>query len=556
MRFLRILGAPFLALSRAWNRSITFRITAMMLLLSVLVMTVLGISLLNRVTSGLLDAQQRAALSEASIGLADAQRLVAAAGTGSATLSPNQIVDTLLSSLATQSGSQGQFEVLLLSADAASGAPERGTNQVSVESVPNSLRATMRGTERQAWTYTTIRYLDGSSEPGFIVGSPLAIASIGSYQLCYLFPLAQVQQTLDVVRSAVIGTGLVLIGVLIFIAWLVTRQVVHPVRRAAATAREFSAGNLAERMPVRHDDDLGQLAASFNDMAASISEQIRQLETLSQVQQRFVSDVSHELRTPLSTIRMAADVMFEERSQFDPSTARAAELLQTQIDRFEVLLSDLLEISRFDAGVAVLDNETIDLRALVTKVVEGSIPLADRLGTSVRIFAATHDYRVDADYRRIERILRNLLDNAIEHSETQGVDVLMAVNDTAVAVVVRDYGSGLRPGEASLVFNRFWRTDPARARTTGGTGLGLAIALEDARLHRGWLEAWGQPGKGASFRLTLPRRAKGTIVESPLPLDPDESDHGPLLLDSKTVHLSMVAGKAPRTVVIETGKSR
>jgi len=216
---------------------------------------------------------------------------------------------------------------------------------------------------------------------------------------------------------------------------------------------------------------------------------------------------------------MAADLMFEERANFDAPTARAAELLQTQIDRFEVLLGDLLEISRFDAGAAVLDLETMDLRALVRRAVEASIPLADRCGTSLRMFAATHDYRIEGDYRRIERIMRNLLDNAIEHSDRRGVDLLLDVNDSAVAVTVRDYGVGLKPGEAALVFNRFWRADPSRARTTGGTGLGLAISLEDARLHGGWLEAWGEPGKGACFRLTLPRTAQSVIGESPLPLD-------------------------------------
>jgi two-component system sensor histidine kinase MtrB len=140
------------------------------------------------------------------------------------------------------------------------------------------------------------------------------------------------------------------------------------------------------------------------------------------------------------------------------------------------------------------------------------------------MFGGTHDYRIEADARRIERILRNLLDNAIEHSDRKGVDVVIDVNEAAVAVTVRDYGVGLRPGEAALVFNRFWRADPARARTTGGTGLGLSIAFEDARLHRGWLEAWGEPGHGACFRLTLPRSARVSIIESPLPLDPEESD--------------------------------
>jgi two-component system sensor histidine kinase MtrB len=128
-----------------------------------------------------------------------------------------------------------------------------------------------------------------------------------------------------------------------------------------------------------------------------------------------------------------------------------------------------------------------------------------------------------ADSRRIDRVIRNLVGNAIEHGNDRGVDVTIGSNDEAAAVTVRDYGVGLRPGEASLVFNRFWRADPARARTTGGSGLGLAIALEDARLHGGWLEAWGEPGAGACFRLTLPLNVRGTFISSPLDLYPDDS---------------------------------
>ncbi|WP_258028963.1 ATP-binding protein, partial [Streptomyces fradiae] len=129
----------------------------------------------------------------------------------------------------------------------------------------------------------------------------------------------------------------------------------------------------------------------------------------------------------------------------------------------------------------------------------------------------------EADARRVERILRNLVVNAVEHGEGRDVVVRLASARGAVAVAVRDYGVGLKPGEATRVFNRFWRADPARARTTGGTGLGLSIALEDARLHGGWLQAWGEPGGGSQFRLTLPRTADEPLRGSPIPLEPEDS---------------------------------
>jgi two-component system sensor histidine kinase MtrB len=128
------------------------------------------------------------------------------------------------------------------------------------------------------------------------------------------------------------------------------------------------------------------------------------------------------------------------------------------------------------------------------------------------------------DPRRVERVLRNLVTNAIDHAGAPGSEVLVTLDqgDDAAAVTVRDHGVGLEPGQQAMVFNRFWRGDPARARTSGGTGLGLAIAQADARLHGGWLQAWGAPGEGAQFRLTLPRRAGDPLRHSPLPLVPDD----------------------------------
>jgi two-component system sensor histidine kinase MtrB len=219
---------------------------------------------------------------------------------------------------------------------------------------------------------------------------------------------------------------------------------------------------------------------------------------------------------------MAVDLIHDSRSGFDPAVARSAELLRGELDRFEELLADLLEISRFDAGAAALELDATDLRDSVARAVEAARPIAERWGSAVNV-TSHGPCDAEIDVRRVERILRNLVVIALEHGEGRPVDVTVAGNDSAVAVTVRDHGVGLRPGEAALVFNRFWRADPARARTTGGTGLGLAISLEDARLHDGWLQAWGEPGQGSAFRLTLPRRSGTAIAESPLPLRPTDA---------------------------------
>ncbi|HET7902658.1 MAG TPA: MtrAB system histidine kinase MtrB [Candidatus Nanopelagicales bacterium] len=513
----------------AWRSSVSLRVVATTLALSLLVAGLVGWLLVGRITSGLLDAKERASVAEAASGAADAQRQLDAAYTGPQTRSASVIVDNLMSGLALRAGGSPRlYEVVLLASPPKRGdTPERATSDVAESSVPTELRTAVATDQRQSWTYTEIRFTDGTTMPGLVVGSPITLPSAGNppMELYFLFPLTQEQTTLDLVRRTVLLVGIVLVITLGVIAYVVTRQVVSPVRQAARTAQRFSDGLLTERMRVRGEDDLAKLATSFNAMAGNLQEQITRLEALSRVQQRFVSDVSHELRTPLTTVRMAADMLYEGRDEFDAATARSAELLQNQLDRFESLLADLLEISRFDAGAAVLDPDPVDLRAMVERVVESAAPLAERKQTEVVVAAPDGPCIAEVDARRIDRVLRNLVMNAIEHGEGRPVDITIGGNEEAVAVTVRDHGVGLRPGESSLVFNRFWRADPARARTIGGTGLGLSIALEDARLHGGWLQAWGAPGDGASFRLTLPRTVHGSMSESPLPLEP--TDAGP-----------------------------
>lgn len=501
-----------------WRRSIQLRVIATTLVVSSAVVALLGLVVLDQVSSGVLEAKTRAARAEARAGFAEAADQVKATDrTDDAAIA--RLLDDLTARLSSRGGSAGLYELVILSETAT---PGRRTKDISVDSVPVALqRRVAAGYE--ASTYTRMRYDSGRSVPGFVVGAPLAIGGSPSYSIYYLFPLNQEQSTLSLVRRTSAFSGLALVLLLAAIAGLVTRQVVTPVRLASRTAQRLAAGRLEERMQVKGEDDLAILAGSFNTMAEALQRQIRRLEELSRMQRRFVSDVSHELRTPLTTIRMATDVLHEARSGFNPAVARSAELLQTQIDRFEALLVDLLEISRHDAGAAVLEAEPVDLRVVVQRAVDGCEPLAASAAAPIEVTVPGEEVIAEVDPRRVERILRNLLGNALEHGEGRPVEVRVGADDDAVAITVRDHGVGLRPGETSLVFNRFWRADPARARSTGGTGLGLSIALEDAHLHGGWLQAWGEPGQGAQFRLTLPRVARQQVRASPLPLQPPDA---------------------------------
>jgi two-component system sensor histidine kinase MtrB len=533
MRWVR---RPLLPVMRLWRRNIQLKVVVTTLLMSLGVVLLLGFVVIGQVRNGLLDAKVNASQSQATGGFAAAKQRAEEAASGAAVDNAadedgrsSQNVIQWMSDLVTSlsSGGQGAFDVVTLPAgdDTGGGRGPRASGGVNPnKSVPEELRERVTSGPGAYQSYTRIVYGPGKeSQPALIIGKQVNDPNNDPYQLYYLFPLTQEEKSLSLVKGTLATAGLFVVVLLGAIAWLVVRQVVTPVRMAAGIAERLSAGRLQERMKVTGEDDIARLGEAFNKMAQNLQLKISQLEDLSRMQRRFVSDVSHELRTPLTTVRMAADVIHEAREDFDPVTARSAELLADQLDRFESLLSDLLEISRFDAGAAALEAEPIDLREVVRRVVGGAEPLAERKGSRIRIVGDQQPVVAEADARRVERILRNLVVNAVEHGEGRDVVVKLAAAGGAVAVAVRDYGVGLKPGEATRVFNRFWRADPARARTTGGTGLGLSIALEDARLHGGWLQAWGEPGAGSQFRLTLPRTADEPLRGSPIPLEPKDS---------------------------------
>lgn len=513
---MRVAGAWLL---HRWRRSLMLRVAAATMALGLVVVAAVGTLLYSRIRDGLVQDRLVVARGEADRGQRDAQ---APFDTVTDALGLNLLVNDLLPRLASPDPDRSRDVVLLRSPgnDRVDVVPVLSSRDVSPAVIPAALRARIERTGRQESQFVRISYAGSTrSVPGIAIGSRVSVPVGGDYELYFVFSLQREQVTLDLVRRTLLGGGASLVLLVGALAFVVTRQVVAPVRQAALVAQRLASGRLHERMRARGEDDLAKLAGSFNAMAVSLQSQIRQLEHLSRVQQRFVSDVSHELRTPLTTVRMAADVLHESRTGFEAAPARSAELLQQQLDRFELLLADLLEISRIDAGGAVLELEPTDLRDVAARVVETVAPLS--VASTLELATPTSPCVAEVDARRIERVLRNLVVNALEYGNANPVVVTVDGDDDAVAVSVRDWGVGLKPGESALVFNRFWRADLSRARTLGGTGLGLAIASEDTRLHGGWLQAWGEPGQGSCFRLTLPRRPGVELTSSPLPLGPE-----------------------------------
>jgi len=524
-------------ISDRWRRSLQLRVVTATLVLSAVVVSVLGYVLTQHLVTELYNDKVQSSVNIVDAGLASAGNALNAAPSPGTRQAMYNVAQQLASTGVTPYALEVTLPTASQTAPVYSGGDAVGFYR-SPPALPQVLvrRVVAENLAQHApLQYWTSMAVGASSTPvpGLLIG-----ASFGynyGYQLYYFFPLAAEQHSIASMQRTLLLVGVAVVLLLVAIAWLVTRWVVIPVRLAAQGARRLSTGALTERMDVRGNDELAALATSFNEMAASLQEKMAELEDLSQVQRQFVSDVSHELRTPLTTIRIASDVLFGAKDELDQPAGRAAELLQSQLERFESLLTDLLEISRYDANAATLDAEAVDVAAIVRQSADVAQQLAERRGTKIEFRLPAEPCIAEVDRRRVERILRNLLLNAVEHGEDKDTVVTVAADSAAVAVSVRDFGVGLAPGEEQLVFDRFWRADPARARTSGGTGLGLSIALEDARLHGGWLEAWGEPGRGSVFRLTLPRAVGVALQGSPLPLKPYaaglDADDAPSLAD-------------------------
>jgi len=508
--------------SRVRN-SLAIKVIFSTVLLSLVVTGITGSVLNTQLSAGVKDVNLSSALVEARSTIFTAEyRFLLAQGEKDSVV--QKVVDDVISSATTLTSNENAREVVFLRSpgNTRENNYEIASNLLDPTSIPSTLSERVRKNPDLVYQYTNMNYLTGTRIKGLAIGQKVQIPNAGQYEMYIIFSLANQEKTLDLISRSLFLGGFILLLLIALITWLVTRQVVSPVREAAMIATEFTAGDFRKRLKVESQDEISTLGLAFNEMAESIEKQIARLENLSRVQQRFVSDVSHELRTPLTTLRMASEVIYSSKEGFDPVVARSAELLVAQLDRFEKLLEDLLEVSRFDAEVAVLEAMDFDMVQLVQRCADDLSLVAKERKTEIYVNSSEPVIMIKADIRRVERILRNLLANAIDHSEELQIDVRIEASEHDVAVGVRDYGIGLDENALTRVFDRFWRADPSRARTRGGTGLGLSIALEDARLHNGELEAWGRPGRGSHFVVTLPRNTWESIEARLIKLQPED----------------------------------
>ncbi|MFJ2368594.1 MtrAB system histidine kinase MtrB [Microbacterium sp. NPDC087665] len=509
-------------LAALWRRSLRFRTLAVTLLATTLAILITCITMALVIQNDLFVSQKNQALEDARRAVDVAQSTLDVAEVGDDPAALTDLWNTIQAGLARNSNAD-QLTGIRIDSDADGVRLNGFTAGLNANLLTAGLRARVEEfDDRQAWQSVALPVEGGGEVPGIVVGQQIMVPEAGPFEIYFAYDLSDANQTLVFVQRTLWIAGIGLIAIVAAISWFVLRTVSTPIIQAAETSARLASGDLGVRLEVHGEDELATLGRSFNAMADSIEAQIKELGELSMVQQRFVSDVSHELRTPLTTIRLAADMLNDQRADFDPVTARAAELMHAQVQRFEILLSDLLEISRYDAGSVQLELEATSLAHVAEDVIEQMRPLADGHGTELRLVAPGGYSPVDMDPRRVRRVLRNLIGNAIEHGEGRPIVVTVDSNQHAVAAGVRDFGLGMEPADAERVFDRFWRADPSRQRTIGGTGLGLSIALGDAMLHGGNLSVWSEIGVGTNFVLTLPRHGMTIDGPGPVPVEPQE----------------------------------
>ena len=538
---------PFRAIHRLWVHSLQFRSVTSAGIMMLIAFIAVGTSLSNQIATSLFENKKNQALEESIKGFDNVQSVFDGSSEARTDSEIRRNVTRALTLLDASGDTQRRWVLVPLDQQSKKGfIPEQsGDNALDAATIPEDFKSTVRdspgGVFWEKKDLSEPEKSNGEPYPALIIGTSVSIPQNPDYGLFVVYDLSESSSTITYI-NVVLGTGFTVLLILVLsIVWFVTRLAVRPITLTAITAEKLAAGDLNRRVSVRGKHQAARLGISFNKMADSLQEQITQLERLSTLQQRFVSDVSHELRTPLSTVRLSSELLYDSRDTLNPVQSRSVELMHNQVDRFQALLSDLLEISRFDAGSAVLNIDAEDFMSVLNDVLVEVIPHLERTGTRLIVHSEQAHIDIDIDRVRIERVLRNLLFNAIEHGESKPVDIYIATNATNLGVAVRDHGIGLSEEEAAQVFNRFWRADTSRKRTLGGTGLGLSITAEDVRLHGGRIEAWGMKGKGACFTMNLPLVQGGELGPSPVLItgepEPEAYAHSALAGDTLSTSL-------------------
>ncbi|MBF0967462.1 MAG: HAMP domain-containing histidine kinase, partial [Actinomyces bouchesdurhonensis] len=429
-RLIRVLTASrpwiFLRSSQIVHRirhSLSAKLAVAITLSALAILLIFGIIVASQLRSSMFETRKDAILADASLRFSAAQSVFSS----STATSPDQVQESArgaLTSLKASAAGAGATNVALLRSEGS--AASLRINQIEDEQMRLLVTPEMRQAVTQGgaqWQSVGITASDSDKvSPGILVGTQVQLPRAGTHELYILYSLAADQSQVDVVLRVLALSALPIILTLPIAVYALLHRLLLPVRLTVNAATKAAEGNLDVRVEVHGADEMAALGRAFNAMTSSLQDTISRYDELAKLQQRFVSDVSYELRTPLTTIRMAEEVVWDNREDLPAHARRSAELLHDQTERMEQMLADLLEISRYDAASALLDAEEHDLRPIVTRVVEGCCELAQRQGVTVRIIAPS-PAAAEIDERRIERVIRNLVVNAIEHADRSDVTI-------------------------------------------------------------------------------------------------------------------------------------
>ncbi|MGH3036586.1 MAG: ATP-binding protein, partial [Gaiellaceae bacterium] len=376
---------------------------------------------------------------------------------------------------------RGGFDTVLLQ----NGRAFPSSLSLGVDQVPADLRQLVESGQL-AWERTTVADTSYLVTGGQVPGTDA--------EAFFFFSEEDLRSELTELGTILLGGLGVVVALAAVAGALLARRTLAPVARASDAARSLAEGLLATRLPVEREDEFGAWAASFNEMAEALETKITELSEAQARERRFTADVAHELRTPLTAVVNEASLLADHIERMPPEARRPAELLVADVARLRDLVEDLMEISRLDAGTQPVRPQRVDLGSLVASAVRAR-------GWDERLRLDADQVVLTSDPRRLERIVANLVGNALEHGG-RAVAVRVGRDGVGPFVEVSDRGAGIAREDLPHLFDRFYKAD--RSRTGQGTGLGLAIALENARLLGGDIAVASEPGAGTRFTFRLP----------------------------------------------------
>ncbi|MCW8379897.1 sensor histidine kinase [Streptomyces justiciae] len=343
-------------------------------------------------------------------------------------------------------------------------------------------------------------------------GDPDGSRLASGVRVFLVVPQTTEQAYVDALVSAVERAMVPALGLAVVLALFAARGVLVPVRALRHATRRMAEGRLDTRLDVNGSDELAELSHAFNETAAALETSVAELREMEARARRFAADVSHELRTPLAAMSAVTDVLDEDAARLDPDTATAVRLISEETVKLTRLVDDLMEMSRFDAGAAVLHLDEIDLAESIRRTLAAR-GWSDTVDTQL---PPPHTARGRVDPRRLDVVVANLVGNALKHGG-EPVRVRLDVHGSGereAVIEVRDSGPGIPDDVLPHVFERFYKSDTARSRSEG-SGLGLAITAENVRIHGGTVRAANHPAGGAVFTVELPLQRDESSEEHP-----------------------------------------